>query len=438
MTTRRGEQRAWYFYDWANSAFYTTGVALLLGPWISAVAKHAADARGFIYPLGIPVDARSYWAYLVSLSVLSQVLALPVLGAIADYGKRKRELLAVFAWVGAAANIAMFSVDGGRYLWGGGLFLLANFSFGASVVVYNAFLPEIATVEERDAVSSNGWGIGYLGGGLLLALNLLLFAKAESLGISTSLAVRINLASAGVWWAAFTLIPVAKLQNRPGGKSLPPGRGYLSVGIEQLWHTLREVSRYPRTLLFLGAYLVYNDGIQTVIVLAAQFGQEELKLPMSTITTVILLVQFVAFAGALLFNRMAAAWGAKRAVMAGLAVWTMTLAYIYALVRTSADFYAMGVVVGLVLGGTQALSRSLYSFMIPPGREAEYFGLYEVSDKGTSWLGPLLFGLALQGTGSFRTAILSLIAFFAAGMLLLAKVDVRAAAVEAGNEAPVR
>lgn len=438
MTTRRGEQRAWYFYDWANSAFYTTGVALLLGPWISAVAKNAADARGFIYPLGIPVDARSYWAYLVSLSVFSQVLALPVLGAIADYGKRKRELLAVFAWLGAAANIAMFSVDGGRYLWGGGLFLLANFSFGASVVVYNAFLPEIATVEERDAVSSNGWGIGYLGGGLLLALNLLLFAKAESLGISTSLAVRINLASAGVWWAVFTLIPVAKLRNRPGGKSLPPGRGYLGVGVEQLWHTLREVSRYPRTLLFLFAYLVYNDGIQTVIVLAAQFGQEELKLPMSTITTVILLVQFVAFAGALLFNRMAAAWGAKRAVMAGLAVWTMTLAYIYALVRTSAGFYAMGVVVGLVLGGTQALSRSLYSFMIPPGREAEYFGLYEVSDKGTSWLGPLLFGLALQWTGSFRTAILSLIAFFAAGMFLLAKVDVRAAAVEAGNEAPVR
>jgi UMF1 family MFS transporter len=438
MKSNRAEQRAWYFYDWANSAFYTTAVAVLLGPWISTVAKNAADVRGFVYPLGIPVDARAYWAYLVSLSVVSQVLVLPLLGAVADYGKRKRELLAVFAWLGAAANIAMFFVDGSRYLLGGGLFLLANLFFGASVVIYNAFLPEIASVEERDAVSSKGWGIGYLGGGLLLALNLLLFAKAESLGISTGLAVRINLCSAGVWWAVFTIIPVAKLRNRPGGKLLPPGKGYVHVGVEQLWHTLHDVSRYPKALLFLVAYLIYNDGIQTVIVLAAQFGQEELKLPMSTITTVILLVQFVGFAGALLFNWMAAAWGSKRAVMAGLAVWTMTLVYIYALVRTSAQFYAMGVIVGLVLGGTQALSRSLFSFMIPPGREAEYFSLYEVSDKGTSWLGPLVFGLALQFTGSYRVAILSLIVFFAVGMALLARVNVRAAALEAGNEAPAR
>jgi UMF1 family MFS transporter len=186
----------------------------------------------------------------------------------------------------------------------------------------------------------------------------------------------------------------------------------------------------------LAAYLIYNDGIQTVIVLAAQFGQDELKLPMSTVTSVILLVQFVAFGGALGFNWLAARWGAKRAVMAGLAVWTATLIYIYGLVHTATDFYVMGVVVGLILGGTQALSRSLYSFMIPKGREAEYFSLYEVSDKGTSWLGPLVFGLALQMTGSYRVAILSLILFFAAGLLLLTRLNVRAAAVEAGNEAP--
>lgn len=436
--SNRGEQRAWYFYDWANSAFYTTGVALLLGPWISAVAKNAADANGLVHPLGIPVDARSYWAYLVSLSVLTQVLALPLLGAVADYGRRKRELLAAFAWIGAAANMAMFFVQGGAYLVAGGLFLLANLSFGASVVIYNAFLPEIATVEERDAVSSKGWGIGYLGGGLLLAANLLLFARAEALGISSGLAVRINLSSAGAWWALFTLIPVARLRNREAGKKLPPGRTYAGVGLEQLIHTLREAWRYPQTVWFLAAYLVYNDGIQTVIVLAAQFGQDELKLPMSTITTVILLVQFVAFAGALGCNWMAARWGSKQTVLMGLGVWTATVVYIYAAVRTAAQFYAMGVAVGLVLGGTQALSRSLYSFMIPKGREAEYFSLYEVSDKGTSWLGPLVFGLALQMTGSYREAILSLILFFAVGMALLARVDVRAAALEAGNEPPPR
>lgn len=437
-TSNRGEQRAWYFYDWANSAFYTTGVALLLGPWISAVAKNAADAHGFVHPFGIPVDARSFWAYLISLSVLTQVLALPLLGAVADYGRRKRELLAVFAWIGAAANMAMFFVDGDRYLLGGALFLIANLSFGASVVIYNAFLPEIATAGERDAVSSKGWGIGYLGGGLLLAANLLLFAKADSLGIASGLAVRINLLSAGAWWALFTLIPVAKLRNREAGKQLPAGRTYLGVGIEQLLHTLKDAVHYPQTVWFLVAYLIYNDGIQTVIVLAAQFGQEELKLPMSTITTVILLVQFVAFAGALGFNWLAARVGSKQAVMIGLAVWTATLVYIYASVRTATEFYAMGVAVGLVLGGTQALSRSLYSFMIPKGREAEYFSLYEVSDKGTSWLGPLVFGLALQITGSYRVAILSLILFFAAGMALLSGVNVRGAALEAGNEPPPR
>ncbi|MEO8661505.1 MAG: MFS transporter, partial [Bryobacteraceae bacterium] len=196
--------------------------------------------------------------------------------------------------------------------------------------------------------------------------------------------------------------------------------------------------RYRHTIIFLLAYLIYNDGIQTVIVLAAAFGQEELKLPMATITSVILLVQFVAFGGAMAFNWLAARFGNRNAVMVGLAVWTVTLVYIYALVSSEAQFYVMGVIVGLVLGGTQALSRSLYSFLIPKGREAEYFSLYEVSDKGTSWLGPLVFGLGLQLTGSYRVAILSLIVFFAIGMALLSQVDVRKGAVEAGNEPPAR
>jgi UMF1 family MFS transporter len=436
-TSRLTEQRAWYVYDWANSAFVTTSVTLLLGPWMSSIAKNAADASGLVHPLGIPVDARSYWPYLVSLSVFSQVLLLPLLGAVADYGRRKRMLLAAFAWMGAAAAMAMFFVDGTRYLLGGALFLIANLCFGASAVIYNAFLPEIADASERDSVSSKGWGIGYLGGGLLLAMNLLLFAKAESLGISAGLAVRINLFSAGAWWALFTTIPVWKLRDREG-RSLPPGSSYLRTGVEQLIHTVRDVRHYRHTIIFLLAYLIYNDGIQTVIVLAAAFGQEELKLPMATITSVILLVQFVAFGGAMAFNWLAARFGNKNAVMLGLAVWTATLVYIYALVSSEAQFYVMGVIVGLVLGGTQALSRSLYSFLIPKGREAEYFSLYEVSDKGTSWLGPLVFGLGLQLTGSYRVAILSLIVFFAIGMALLSWVNVRQGAVEAGNEPPVR
>ncbi len=437
MSNRR-ERVGWYFYDWANSAFPTTVVTVFLGPWLTTVTKAAADAEGFVYPLGIRVHAGSFFPYVVSLSVLAQVAVLPVLGAIADYSHRKKQMLALFAYVGAAATTALYVVDGARYLSGAALFLVANVSFGASVVVYNAFLPDLAAPDERDAVSSYGWALGYLGGGLLLALNLALFSQAPTLGLSPGAAVRINLASAGLWWAAFTLIPLALLRNRRAERRLAAGEHYLTVGLRQLGRTLRRVRHYPQTMLFLAAYLLYNDGIQTVIALAAQFGQEELGLPVSTLTAVILMVQFVAFGGALLFDRVAAVLGAKRAIMLSLVIWTGTVTYAYGWLRTGGEFFALAAAIAVVLGGSQALSRSLYSLMIPKGQEAEYFGLYEVSDRGTSWLGPLLFGLALQFTGSYRIAIVSLSTFFLLGLTLLVFVDVRKAALEAGNEPPAR
>jgi MFS transporter, UMF1 family len=429
LSTSR-ERTGWYFYDWANSAFATTVVTLLLGPYLNKLAQAAADARGFVHPLGIPVYAGSYWGYLIALSVMSQVLCLPVLGALADSSRRKKELLGLFAYAGALATAAMFFLEGRAYLLGGFLFLVSNLTFGASVVVYNSFLPEIASERERDAVSSRGWGIGYLGGGLLLALNLVLAAKAAALGLTEEQAIRINLCSAGVWWALFTLIPLATLRNREGGRN----RVLRTNPFRQLGGTLRDLRRYPEALKFLFAYLLYNDAIQTVITLATQFGYDELKIPIATLSLAILMVQFVAFFGALAFNWLAARIGAKRAIMLALAIWTAVLVDIYVSVRTTGQFFAMAAVVALVLGGSQALSRSLFSLMIPKSKEAEYFGLYEISDKGTSWLCPLLFGLALQFTRSYRVAILSLIVFFALGLAVLARVDVRRAAREAGNE----
>jgi UMF1 family MFS transporter len=198
------------------------------------------------------------------------------------------------------------------------------------------------------------------------------------------------------------------------------------------------VRLYPQTVLFLVAYLLYNDGIQTVIALASQFGQEELGLPISTLTSVILMVQFVALFGALAFNRVAEVLGTKRAIMVSLVIWTGTVTYAYGWLRTGGQFFALGAAIAIVLGGSQALSRALYSLMIPKGQEAEYFSLYEVSERGTSWLGPLLFGLALQFTGSYRIAILSLSIFFLLGLVLLAFVNVREAVLEAGNEPPRR
>ncbi|MFN3324472.1 MAG: MFS transporter [Bryobacteraceae bacterium] len=432
----KSEQVAWYFYDWANSAYYTTVVTLFLGPWLTVLANAGAQPDGYIYPLGIPVAPGAYWPYLVSLSVFTQVLVMPFLGALADYGSRKKEFLGAFAYIGAAATVGLFFTEGDAYLFAGALFLISNLSFGCSIVMYNGFLPEIATPEERDAVSSKGWGIGYLGGGLLLALNLFFYARAEAFGVSEALAVRISLASAGLWWAGFTLIPLARLRNRGPHKSRPPGVSYPRLAWRQLSHTLRDIRNYPHTLLFLLAFLVYNDGIQTVIALASVFGQEELGLSMGTLTSVILMVQFVAFIGTLLFNWIAKVINNKRAVMLSLVIWTLVLIYAYAAVTTAAEFYAMAVVIGLVLGGSQALSRSIFSFMIPKGREAEYFSLYEISDKGTSWMAPLLFGLVLQFTGSYRTAILTLIVYFIVGFILLAMVDMRRAATESGNALP--
>ncbi|HYP29828.1 MAG TPA: MFS transporter [Blastocatellia bacterium] len=437
MNDRR-EQIGWYFYDWATSAFNTTVVTVFLGPYLTNVTQNAAgDPNGFVYPLGVKIGAGSFFPYMVSLSVLLQVVLLPVLGAVADYSHLKKQMMVFFAYVGAFATMGLYFLEGDKYLLGGGLFVLANVSFGAALVFYNALLPDIASPDRRDSVSSKGFALGYLGGGLLLALNLALYLNRESFGLSLEHAVRINLLSAGAWWALFSLIPLATIRQGHAVRGLPPGSSYLTVGFKQLRHTFGRLPLYRQTMLFLFAYLFYNDGIQTIIALAAQFGAEELKLDTGTLTGTILMVQFVALFGAIIFNYVAKVVGTKRAIIISLVIWTATVIYAYSYLQTARDFYIMGAVIGLVMGGSQALSRSLYSQMIPRGQESEYFSLYEVSERGTSWLGPLFFGLALQFTASYRLAILSLIIFFILGLGLLSFVNVRKAILEAGNEEAV-
>jgi UMF1 family MFS transporter len=239
------EQRGWYMYDFAQSAFSTTVITLFLGPYLTALAKSAADSAGMVHPLGIDVDARSYWSYLISLSVILQVLFLPVIGVIADYGRRKKQALGSAAYLGAAATMAMFVLRGKHYLLGGGLFLIANVSFGAGVVIYNSFLPEIAPQEDRDAVSSKGWATGYVGGGLLLALNLLLYLNAARVGMSEQTAVRISLTSAGAWWAVFTFFPLVALRNRGAERTLAAEKSAVAAVLRLLAQTLRDMRRYP-------------------------------------------------------------------------------------------------------------------------------------------------------------------------------------------------
>ncbi|MBM7440993.1 MFS transporter [Streptomyces sp. HB132] len=433
---RRREQRGWYFYDFACSVYSTSVVTVFLGPYLTSIAKAAADAEGYVHPLGIPVRAGSLFAYTVSVSIIVAVLVMPVVGAAADRTGRKKPLLAAAAYTGATATACMFFLEGHRYLLGAFLLIVANASISVSMALYNAYLPQIATPEERDAVSSRGWAFGYTSGALVLVLNLVLYTGHDSFGLSESDAVRICIASAGVWWGAFALVPLRRLRDR---RVAPGGDGSVGSGWRQLRATLRDMRRHPLTLSFLLAYLIYNDGIQTVISQASLYGSEELGLDQTTLITAVLLVQVLAVAGALGMGRLARVYGAKRTILGSLAVWTLILAAAYVLpAGAPVFFYSLAAAIGLVMGGSQALSRSLFSHLVPRGKEAEYFSAYEMSDRGLSWLGPLVFGLGYQLTGSYRDAILSLVLFFALGSVLLARVPVRAAVAAAGNAVPER
>ena len=478
----------WTMYDWANSAFSTTVVTVFLGPYLTEITKAAADINGFVYLLGTPIKYDSYFAYCISASVLLQVTILPVLGALADYSHMRKQLLMFFAILGSVATLAMFGITEGWHWIAGILFLIGNLSFGASLVFYNAYLPSIASEDKRDSVSSSGFAMGYAGGGLLLLVNLLLFMFREKLGMSGALVARISLASAGFWWIGFSLITFNTLRPRHAIRPLPAGESYFTIGFKQL-ATLMEVPTWlvtalmvlplaipvlmligvpiqlallpgggpiivliifiarkaralPEAMKYLGAYLLYNDGIQTVIAIAAIFAAQELKMSSTNLILVILMIQFVAFLGAHGFGWMANRIGARNAVLVSLVIWSVCVIYAFAGMRNPAvvaavgipqdqlEFWILGFVIALVLGGSQALSRSLFAQMIPKDQEAEFYSFYEISERGTSWLGTFVFGLVNQQFGSLRLGILSIIFFFICGLALLPLVKVEKAIKE--------
>ncbi|GGQ13173.1 MFS transporter [Streptosporangium pseudovulgare] len=437
---RLREQRGWYFYDWANSAFPTTVLTVFLGPYLTTIAETAAAGRPYVDVLWFDVRPSAYYSFVVGFSAILQIFLMPVAGALADHTGRKREIMGLFAYLGAGATVCFWFLSGDRYLLGGALFVMASVSFSAAFVVYNSFLPEIAAPDERDRVSAMGWGFGYLGGGLLLAVHLGLFLYHDAFHVAEGDAVRLALASAGLWWGGFTVIPMLRLRNR---RAL--ARGSESVGravtgtFRQLGRTIVELRRYPLSLAFLVAYLIYNDGVQTVISFSATYADKELGLSQTVRIGAILMVQFVAFGGALLLGRLAASYGAKRVVLGALVAWTGVVAVAYFLPKGAAlPFFALGFAIAIVMGGTQALSRSLFSHVIPAGKEAEYYSLYEISDKGSTFLGSFTLGLALQLTDSYRLGIVSLVIFFVVGFVLLAAVNLPRAIRAAGNQVPER
>lgn len=434
--TKKSVRRSWYLYDWANSAFSTTVISLFIGPYLTSVAESGADASGMISLWGLDMRPGSLYPYAVSFSVFAQVFLLPIVGGIADRIKSRNGLLAVFAYIGSISTMFLYFVKDGRYALGAFLLIIANISFGAALVVANSYLQDLAAPDKRDTVSSRGWAFGYAGGGLLLILNLVLYAGYESFGVTQGEAVRISLMSAGVWWAIFTTITVRGLRtlNRPVGAV---GSQALTVGFKELKVTLKDVRKYPETLKFLIAYLFYNDGIQTVIAISGTYAILELKLTEISLVFAILLVQITALIGALLLGRLSNSIGAKKVVLLTLVIWTVMVIITYALPAGQQNPYlVIAAGIGFVLGGSQALSRSLYSQVIPRSREAQYFSFYEISERGTSWLGTFAFGVAFGLTGSYRQSVLLIIAFFIVGGLLLLRVNIRQAITESGNPQP--
>jgi UMF1 family MFS transporter len=322
------------------------------------------------------------------------------------------------------------------------LFIFTNLGAGASVVFFNSYLSDITSEDMRDKVSSYGFASGYAGGFITLVVGAVLIWNASRLGVTTLTAVRLSFLFAGLWWGGFAVITFLRLKTRLPAREAPEGKGYLAAGMHELAGTFRELWHLKGTLRYLLAYLLYNDGIQTVIAMSAVFLSQELfvakglEVDRSVLFISFFIAQACGFVGALTFERIAHYTSTKTAILISLLIWSGIVIYGYAFLNTVTQAYVMSGFIGLVLGGSQALSRSLFSQMIPKGRESAFFGIYAISERGTSWIGPIVFGLVAQKTNSFRPAILTLIAFFIIGSIILLFVDVGKAIHEAGNLEP--
>ena len=440
----RREIFGWLMYDWANSAFYTTVIGVLLGPYLTSLAQTAVGENGVIFSFGAlgAVTAKNLFSLSITVSVFCQVLFLPVLGAVADYSNLKKRLMMIFCYAGVLSSAMFFFITGDLYVFGSVLLIVANLCYGAANIFYNAYLVDITTEDRRDFISSYGFASGYIGGIIMLVCNILLVQNAESFGLTTGLAVRLSLVAASLWWGLFALVTFFLVRPRGAVKHLPEGKNLVSMGFSELGNTFKELKRLRSTARFLAACFCYNNGIQTVITSASVFLAQELfasrgeEASQSFLLGIFLVSQLAALVGAISFERLARIIGTKPTLLISLFIWILIVIFAYGFLQTVFQAWIMSVFIGLVLGSSQALSRSLYSQMIPKGRESSFFGLYEISEKGTSLIGSLVFGIVVGMTGSFRQAILSMIIFFAVGIVILLLTDTNRAIHEAGNATP--
>jgi UMF1 family MFS transporter len=426
----RPELRAWAMYDWAASSMQTTVMVAVFPIYFVKVAG-AGLAEG---------GATQRLATVNTIALVLIALASPVLGAVSDYGGNKKQFIAAFMAVGAAAVAGLFFVHTGDLTLASWLFVLASIGVAGSFVFYEALLPHIARGRELDRVSTAGYAVGYVGGGILLALNLAWIQKPAWFGLpagpgldesAATLPARLAFLSVAVWWLVFS-IPLFRRVPEPPARLEPDeqrGQSPIRMAFVRLGETFRELRGYRQAFLMLLAFLIYNDGIQTIIKMATAYGTE-LGIDQSALIGAILLVQFVGIPCSFLFGMLAGRIGAKRALFLGLLAYT-AISILGFYMKTAAHFYMLAGLVGMVQGGTQALSRSLFASMIPQHKSGEFFGFFSVFEKFAGIFGPLIFAGTIAATGSSRNAILSVIGFFAVGAAILAFVDLDAGQREA-------
>lgn len=436
-TGNRKNNFGWCMYDWANSA-YTTTVAVGLLP--------AYFAQAVVGPEGVRLGdtlyrATTLWGFTAGLAAFLAFLLSPTLGAVADMTASKKRFLLACAYTGSLFSVLFYFCQSGDIFRTLFFFLVAQVAYVGGNVFYDAFLPQIAPGRSAmDRLSGKGYAYGYVGGGLQFALALGLVAGHRRLGMTQGLAARLGMVMAGLWWAGFTLVTARHLSEAPGRgvpsqrkRGRPQWLGTLAAGFSRTLQTARQVRRYRHLATFLLAYMFYNDGIQTAINMATIYGKDELGLSTTVLMATLLTIQVVATAGALLFSRVASWLGTRQAIMLTLVIWSGVAVAAY-FIQNAREFFALGVAVGLVLGGSQALSRSLYGSMIPPRASAEFYGFFTLFSKFSSIWGPWVFAAVTLMAGSARTAILSLVAFFLVGLALLVLVDEEKAR-HAGREA---
>jgi UMF1 family MFS transporter len=409
----------WCLYDWANSAFATVILAAILPVYFVSLVP---DEGASLPLVGHTVTASVLWSYSVSLSMLLVALSAPYIGSLGDRKRAHLKLLGVFCLLGALATCLLSLAGPGRYLLAAGLFIVANFGFAGANIFYNAFLPALAKTEaDLHRLSAFGFALGYVGGGLALLLVVILVMKHQLFGFaSMGAATRVGFLITGGWWALFAIPALLALRATP-----PTGRGTaMPRGLKGYLRIFAEIKAYPELLLFLIAFLFYNDGIQTVIAISAVFAKDILKLPTPAIIGCLLMVQFVAMPGALLFGKLARLLGAKTAVILALILFICVTGYA-SIIHTSTEFWILGFFVAIILGGSQAASRSIFGSLIPAGRNAEFFGFYALSSKFASIFGPFIFAFIADLTGSHRLSILALNLFFVVGIVCLLFVNVQ-------------